>query len=236
MAKSNPRNPQNEPCKQMLLDAIDTAREKHLAPDKVKILEEALKVLNDNPLLSHGTNQRWYAHRVPDNSVQFIQTRPFNKCTQRFTALSAEEERLYSLLECMQDSITGCVMIKKSFIADLCNMSQIETRRIQKHLDKLADAGFIEWIFRPQRGSKSYGVIRVNPRLSWIGSNKRISDVALNIADTSKYEQTAAYAVIDGEKIRCGTLVHKEHKNMADAASIDHQGTVSPQSQSHNIT
>ena len=232
----NSRNPNNEPCKQMLIDAIDSARERHIAQNKIDTLQAAFDILDSNPALSNDTNQRWYSHRVPDSSVQYIQSRTLDKCPQRFSILTAEEEHLLSLLERIQDPATGCVIVKKSFIADLCHMSQVERRRIQLHLDRLSELGFIDWLYRPQKGSKTYGVIRINQRMSWIGSNKHISTVLLNVTDNSQYQQAAEYAVIDGEKIRCGTLVHKEHKNMADAASIDHQGTVSPQSQSHNIT
>lgn len=235
MATTNPRNPDNEPCKQMFIDAINSAQERHIAQNQINILQAALNILNSNPALSNDVNKRWYSHRVPDSSVQYIQSRTLDKCPERFTTLTAEEEHLLSLLERIQDPASGCVMVKKAFIADLCHMSQVETRRIQLRLDRLAELGFIEWLYRPQRGSKTYGIVRVNQRMSWIGSNRHISTVLLNVVNDSKYQQAAEYAVIDDEKIRCGTLVHKEHKKMADAASIDHQGIANPQSQSHDI-
>lgn len=241
MATNNPHNPNNEPCKQMLLDSISTAQERHIPQADIDVLQNALKILQRNQALSTAINQRWYSHRVPDQSVQYIQSRTLDKCQERYTRLTAEEERLLSLLERIQDPMTGCVLIKKSYIADLCHMSQREARRIQAQLDKLANIGFISWLYRPEKGSRSYGVIRIHPNVSWIGSNKRISHVSLNVPPVApEYQQAAEYVIINDERIRCGTLIHCEtiaDKKMADAAStsIDHQGIASPQSQSHDI-
>lgn len=240
MATNNPHNPNNEPCKQMLLDSISTAQERHIPQADIDVLQNALKILQRNQALSTAINQRWYSHRVPDQSVQYIQSRTLDKCQERYTRLTAEEERLLSLLERIQDPMTGCVLIKKSYIADLCHMSQREARRIQAQLDKLANIGFISWLYRPEKGSRSYGVIRIHPNVSWIGSNKRISHVSLNVPPVApEYQQAAEYVIINDERIRCGTLIHCEtiaDKKMADATtSIDHQGTANPKSQSHNI-
>lgn len=220
---ANPQNPKHEPCIQMLLDAIAVAIEQKIPQSEIDKLKSALSVLNFDPELSNYTNQRWYSHRVPDGSVQYIQTKTLDKCYARYDMLTAEEEHLLSLLERLQDSATGLVQVKKSYIADLCHMSQRETRKIQQYLDKLEELGFIEYLFKPQRGSKSYGVIRINKNLSWIGSNKGVFDVRLNVKENVRYKQASAYIVIDGQKMRCGTLEHCEttEKNEADAANVN---------------
>lgn len=220
---ANPQNPHNEPCIQMLLDAIAVAIERKKPQSEIDKLKSALNVLNSDPALSNHTNQRWYAHRVPDNSVQYIQTKTLDKCYARYDMLTAEEEHILSLLERIQDPATGLVQIKKSYITDLCHMSQRETRKIQQYLDRLEELGFITYLFKPRRGSKSYGVVKINQNLSWIGSNKGISDVQLNVKGKVRYKQAAAYIVIDGQKMRCGTLEHCEitEKNEADAANAN---------------
>lgn len=239
----NPKNPHNEPCKQMFLDAIAAAIADKKPQSEINKLEAAFDVLKADPALSNHINQRWYSHRIPDNSVQYIQSKVLDKCYERYSCLTAEEEHLFSLLERLQDPATSLVLVKKAYIADLCNMSQGDARKIQKRLDKLEEVGLIEWVFKPRRGSKSYGVIKINNSVSWIGSNKHIPNVTLKVSSKVKYRQAAAYAVIDGQKMRCGTIEFCEEssdksdkKQGANATNVNPSQDIqnSPISQIHD--